>query len=195
MDHRGHAAPPAARTDGLLVEHIEGETVVYDVERKAAHALSPLASAVFAEADGRRTLAELAELASERAGRPVTEEQAWDALVELEESALLEAPTGGFSRRTLVRRGAVVAAIPLVTSVAMPSLALAASCNIGSSCTSDAQCGSLMTTKCSDLPGDGNSCGCYTGATTAYTGPPADPMKCDASRFPVTYTQNTCQFI
>ncbi len=155
MDHRDHAAPPVARRDGLLVEHIEGETVVYDVERKEAHALSPLASAVFADADGRRTPAELAGLASERVGHPVGEEQVGDALAELERSALLEAPAGGFSRRSLVRRGAVVAAIPLVTSIAMPSVALAASCMVGIDCSKDDDCPHIK-----DIAGPMHDCKC-----------------------------------
>ena len=119
---------PRARDEGVLIEDTGIETVVYDVERKEAHALSPLAAGVFAYSDGRRSLSELAVLTADRIGEPVTEAQVADALAVLEEHHLLAAPEGGVSRRSFVRRSAAVAiSVPLVTSVVLPATVLAAS--------------------------------------------------------------------
>jgi hypothetical protein len=144
-----------------LVEEIGDEKVVYDVETKEVHALSALAAAVFAGSDGRRSLDQLASFAAERTGEPVTEDQIWDALVQLEECNLLKPPTGGISRRGFVRKSAGIAvAVPLVTSLAMPSIASAASCTIGATCvTTDKEAcgGGIM---CDGADGDCNTCAC-----------------------------------
>ena len=124
----------------MLIEHTGNETVAYDVERKEAHALSPLAAGVFEYANGRRSLSELAALTTDRIGEPVTEAQVADALAVLEEHSLLAAPEGGISRRRFVRTGAALAAsVPLVTSLVLPATVLAVSeagCSL-SACTPD----------------------------------------------------------
>jgi hypothetical protein len=174
MDSRAHSSPPAAREEGLLVEEIGDEKVVYDVETKDAHALGALAAAVFAGSDGRRSLAELASFAAEHTGESVTEDQVWDALVQLEERNLLKPPTGGMSRRGFVRKSAagVAITVPLITSLAMPSIASAASCNIGATCdqTNKASCGTVP--MCDGAPGGCNTCECVgsdSGSTAGYT--------------------------
>ena len=153
MDSRAQPPPPAAREDGLLVEEIGRETVVYDVETKEAHALSPVAAAVFAGSDGRKSFAELAAFAAERVQEPVTDDEVWDALVQLEDRNLLKPPSGGLSRRGFVRTGAGIAiSAPLVTSLVMPSIASAVSCSIGAACMTDTDCGLLkacMNNNCS----------------------------------------------
>jgi hypothetical protein len=164
MDGRADPAPPAARQDGLLVESVGDETVVYDVESKEAHALGRLAAAVFAGSDGRRSLAELAALAAKRIGQPVTEDEVWDALIQLEQRNLLKPPAGGISRRGFVRTGAAIAAsAPLVTSLAMPSIASAASCPTTLACgNNDNKCkvgGVFLTRTCT---ADCNECKCAT---------------------------------
>ena len=46
---------PRARSDGLVVRHLPGELIVYDLERHAAHCLNETAATIFRHADGRRT--------------------------------------------------------------------------------------------------------------------------------------------
>jgi hypothetical protein len=153
----------------LLVEEVGNETVVYDVETKEAHALSPVAAAVFAGSDGRRSLAELAAFASDRVGAPVTDDEVWDALVELERCNLLEPPTGGISRRGFVRAGvAIAASAPLVTSLAMPSIASAASCPVNKTCTSDADCAPGTMNPVCDA--ECNSCRCVMTGQMGFSG-------------------------
>ena len=123
---------PVAREDGLLVEQVADETVVYDDRTKEAHCLSPLAAVVFENCDGDTTIEELVLLASERLGEPVDEPRVIDALVQLQERDLLAVPPrGGLSRREMIGKSAVVAggvafAAPLITSM-VPPAAIAAS--------------------------------------------------------------------
>jgi hypothetical protein len=169
MDSRAQPSPPAAREAGLLVEEVGDETVVYDVETKEAHALSPIAAAVFAGSDGHRSLAELAAFASDRVGAPVTDDEVWDALVELERCNLLEPPTGGISRRGFVRAGVTIAAsAPLVTSLAMPSIASAASCPVTKTCMTDADCAPGVTNGNCNMACD--ECMCIASGMTGFTG-------------------------
>jgi len=125
-----------ARDGELLTEQVDDETVIYDLSSKDVHCLSPLAAAVFAQCDGRTKPSRIAELAEERLGKPVTEDEVSAAVAQLEERSLLERPPvvlqdGGISRRELARKsakvGAAVAAVPLITSIVAPTAAMAQS--------------------------------------------------------------------
>jgi hypothetical protein len=125
-------ARPVARSEGLLVELVGDETVVYDTKSKEAHCLNPLASAVYAHADGRASVDELAATASAHLGEPVDASRVFDALAQLEERDLMVAPLGrrdGLSRRDLMRRsaavGAAAVAAPLITTIVAPTPAAA----------------------------------------------------------------------
>ena len=121
---------PVVREEGLLVETVGDETVVYDLESKEAHCLKPLAAVVFTHADGRTSAEEIAELAAERLGEPITETQVRDAIAQLEASALLDTPLvvhsgNGLSRRQMLGKSAAAAAgtfagASLITSVMAP---------------------------------------------------------------------------
>ena len=119
---------PLARREGLLTQQVADETVVYDEATKEAHCLSPRAAVIFAHCDGRTTIEQLAELATDRTGEPVDVSRVLDALAQLEECELMSVglgPTGGLSRREMLGRTAAVAggvafAAPLVTSVVAP---------------------------------------------------------------------------
>src|SRR5215211_5435309 len=122
---------PAARDEGLLVEKLGDETVIYDAESTEAHCLSATAAVVFAHCDGRTTVDELVARASERLDEPVDSRVVLDALAQLEERNLLVGPAGpgGLSRREVLGRGAklsaAAAAVPLITSIAVPTAASA----------------------------------------------------------------------
>lgn len=120
-----------ARGEGLLIEAIGDETVVFDPERNEAHCLAPLAAAVFSHCDGRSRVEELAQLASATLERSVAVEEVEATLAQLEERHLLEVPPRvivpprRFSRRGFVRRTAAataaVSAAPLITSIVTPA--------------------------------------------------------------------------
>ena len=126
---------PAARSDGLVVEHLAGETLIYDLERNEAHHLNPTAAIVFELCDGRATLHELTDQAAQRLGQPVSAETTQEALNLLAARGLLidtPAAQDGVSRREVVRRAAKVAAAaavaaPLIESIVAPTPAQAQS--------------------------------------------------------------------
>jgi hypothetical protein len=114
---------PLARTENVVVEAVGDETVVYDTTLHVAHALKPLAAAVFAYADGKNTASEIAELASYRLATIVTEADVNDAIEQLGAISLLDGPVldvqTGVSRRTALKTFAAAGAgSMLVMSIA-----------------------------------------------------------------------------
>jgi hypothetical protein len=155
---------PAARDEGLLVETVGDETVVYDLESKEAHCLKPLAALVFSSADGKTSAGEIASLAEKQLGEPITEAQVQEAMGQLEASALLLGPAvlndgNGFNRRQMIGRSAVAAGgafagASLITSILAPT-AMAGTSQIQPGCSG---CGTNH--DCAPAPGehDGHCC-------------------------------------
>ena len=131
---------PAARSEGLLVESLGDELLVYDAERDRAHSLNAVAATVWELSDGDRSAGQLAEAATSKLGEPVSEDAIWRALSQLDERGLLagELPRRmsgpEFSRRTALARAGLIGAsaafaAPLVKSIVLPTTAQAqASC-------------------------------------------------------------------
>lgn len=203
---------PVARDEGLLVEHLADETVVYDSETKDAHCLSPLAAAVFAHCDGETSVEQLAALASERLGEPVDEPRVIDALVQLQERDLLAVPPGdGLSRRQMIGKSAAVAGgvvfgAPLITSIAAPTAAMAqtgippgcAGCTKNPDCQSNHCCQDVAGKQCSQgcCVGLNNSCHtCLVNGVPSCTVTPVDlgttgcPTPAECSPNPVCCTE------
>src|SRR3954471_10546374 len=84
------SAVPAARCDGLLIEPVGDETVIYDTRSKQAHCLKPLAAVVFDASDGQATVAEIARTAERRLGAAVSHADVADAVHQLERLGLLQ---------------------------------------------------------------------------------------------------------
>jgi hypothetical protein len=178
-------AVPAARSDGLLVQTLGDETVIYDTESKEAHCLKPLAAIVYGCSDGHATVAEIASTAEARLGQGVSDADVADAVAQLESVGLLQtalvvragnrlvARDGrGISRREMLRRvgfagAAAAAGTSLVTSI-VPSNALALSgiptgctgCTGNPSCLSNHCCQSNAGKSCNQscCAGANNSC-------------------------------------
>src|SRR4051794_16178425 len=176
---------PAARSDGLLVERVGNETVIYDTRSKAAHCLKPLAAVVFGCSDGHTTVGEIARIAEQRLGDAVSEGDVADAVNQLESLDLLQtalvvraggglvASNGrGVSRRDMLRRvgfagAAAAAGTSLVTSIVAPN-AFAASgipagcsgCRTNPDCISGHCCQSNFGKSCNQscCAGSRNSC-------------------------------------
>lgn len=131
---------PRARKEGLLVEELPHEMLVYDLERHKAHCLNPTAALVWKHCDGRTSVQELARLLEKSLDARVDEDVVWCALNQLEKDHLLEEkiawPVGveRISRRALIRRVGVAAALlPLITTIAAPTALASISCT--GSCT------------------------------------------------------------
>src|SRR4051794_1125104 len=128
---------PVARDEGLLVEQVADETVIYDEKTNQAHCLTPLAAVVFNHCDGATTIQEIAIVASDRLGEPIDESRVIDALEQLSERDLLAfPPSGGLSRREMVQKtaltaGGVAFSAPLISSNLAPVSVAAASATCG----------------------------------------------------------------
>jgi hypothetical protein len=147
-------AIPSARSNGLVVQRLEGEVLVYDTERHTAHCLNPNAALIWEHCDGKRTVSQLSEILHAANGNPTTtskekDELVWVALDQLDKSHLLAGPvirpeiTSGMSRRQLMKAAGIAAliAVPVVSTIVAPKAAEASTCLAsGQSCSISSQC-------------------------------------------------------
>src|SRR2546422_8935483 len=68
---------PRQRRDGLVVQELPEETLVYDLERHKAHCLEAVAAAVWEACDGHRTVEQIAARAAKRIGRRGPGKRGW----------------------------------------------------------------------------------------------------------------------
>jgi hypothetical protein len=122
------------------------ELLVYDLDRHKAYCLNQVAMQVFRHCDGETTIPDMALRIGNALGVPIDEQAVRLGLVRLEKAHLLDSPVAQVLRtsrremlRTLGRAAAVV--VPLVTAIAVPTSAQAASPSCaGRPCTDSAQC-------------------------------------------------------
>jgi hypothetical protein len=141
---------PIARKQGLVIQELPDEVLVYDLERDRAHCLNETAAFVWQCCNGRNSTAQIARTLGHQFNCEVVEGIVWLALDLLGRSHLLEShpapppPVMGVNRRTMVRALGLTAAvaIPIVTSIIAPTPAQAVSaCRGGGvACTDSAQC-------------------------------------------------------
>jgi len=121
---------PKARREGVLVRALPGEVLVYERDRHRAHCLNRTAATVFQNADGSRSVAEMARLLAPEADPAESEAVVAETLARLDEAGLLATatPAGGWSRRECVQRMGLAAAVllPIVASILVPAPAEAA---------------------------------------------------------------------
>lgn len=140
---------PKASSTQLVTRKVAGELLVYDRTSDQAHCLNRTAAMVWERCDGVTTIKEVCQSLEAEMKVPVADEVVWAALDQLRESHLLPesfilpATFKQMSRRTLMKRLGIAAAvtIPLVTSIVAPTAASAATCRAsGFGCTSGADC-------------------------------------------------------
>jgi hypothetical protein len=127
---------PQAREEGLVIQEVADETLVYDLERHRAHCLNRTAALVWRRCDGTTPVASLAAQLEEEVGSHVEEGVVWLALERLEKAHLLR-PGGGSrkegacSRREVMRRlalaGGLALLLPTVKTIVAPTPAAAQS--------------------------------------------------------------------
>ncbi|HSP62483.1 MAG TPA: PqqD family protein [Pyrinomonadaceae bacterium] len=146
-----HHPLPKARRNHLVRKELGREMLVYDRNSDKAHCLNATAARVWAQCDGRTTVAEMARLLEDEMKTPVADEIVWFALEQLRKSHLLQeswstpAQVEQMSRRVMVRRLGIAAAVtvPLVTSIIAPTAVAAATCILGqpgATCVNDGDC-------------------------------------------------------
>ena len=135
---------PKARVDGLHIEDLPGELIVYDLGRHRAHRLNQAAKLVFQRCDGTTTREQMARVLEHELGAIQAEAQVDLALAALARKHLLDGATPRReSRRLWLRRLGLAgtAALPLVATIGVPRPARAATClPTGAACSSNAQC-------------------------------------------------------
>ena len=133
---------PIARDEGLLVQELPDEVLVYDLENCRAHCLNRTAASVWRHCDGRTDVSRIAEILAEELESPVSEDIVWFALRRLGRAQLLDARIappdriGKRSRRDLIRTFGLALLLPTVTSIIAPTAAAAQSCVKGKGCKS-----------------------------------------------------------
>lgn len=142
-----HWVKPRARRDGLVVQKLPDETLVYDLQRDRAHCLNRTAALIWQHCDGRTTVADLAKALEEQTGLPADEAVVWMALERLGKAHLLQermTPPGGtgrHTRREVLRRLGLTAGLaillPVVQSIVAPEAVQAASGVTAAACFSN----------------------------------------------------------
>lgn len=142
-------AAPHAREEGLVIQELPGELLVYDLNRHKAHCLNQTAAFIWKRCDGKTPVAEIAARLRKEFNAQGDEELIWLALDQLDKSHLLRGrvarPSDGnrVSRREVLRKAGLAAAVgvPLVTSILAPTAHAQASClPRDAACTTNAQC-------------------------------------------------------
>ena len=151
---------PMARQNGLVVQEMPDEVLVYDLDTNKAHCLNQSAAFVWKSCDGSNSVMDIVQQ-FEREGRgKVTEDFVWLAIDQLGENGLLEnkiSPNfNGQSRRQVLKTigFASVVALPIIASLVAPKRALGvATCACASDqmCTTPANAGCPSTTHCNNL--------------------------------------------
>ncbi len=140
---------PKMREQGLVIDELPDEVLVYDLDRHKAHCLNQTAALVWKQCDGRTTPRIIARRLEKELQAPCNEDMVWLALSQLEGIDLLEQGVSlppqlaGLSRREMVRALGIAAAVavPLVTSIVAPTAAEAATCaSTGQDCKKIACC-------------------------------------------------------
>ena len=152
---------PMARKEGLVVQSVDEEILVYDLETNKAFCLNSTSKAIWNACDGEHTISEIARVVEDRLNEKVETKVVRFALDQLEKEGLVTgySPEKGnqVTRRAAIQRLALSSAValPVVASLIAPPAYMAQSgcvpaamnppgcpCTMPSDCTSS--CG--MTT-------------------------------------------------
>lgn len=134
---------PIARKNGLVVQEMPDEVLVYDLDLNKAHCLNETAAFVWKSCDGNNSVSDITKLFRDRSGSAVNEDLIWLAIDQLGEKSLLEStPAAHFksqNRREVIKKIglAAVVALPLVASLTTPTSVLAA---VSCACAAPANC-------------------------------------------------------
>jgi len=171
---------PIARNEGLVIQEMPDEVLVFDMETNKAHCLNETAAFVWKACDGNNSVADITKLFGNKSGNPVDENLVWLAIDQLNERKLLEknvtSKFAGESRRSVLKKigFASVVALPVIASLVAPTAVLAVACsagqtpascgagncNRGTPCVSATQCGTCPAGQICACTGAGASCSC-----------------------------------
>jgi hypothetical protein len=146
---------PVARKQGLVVQEMPEEVLIYDLDTNKAHCLNKTAAFIWKSCDGIKSVADITKSFESDFGSPAQEDLVWLAIEQLGDKNLLnEALSNGLkgqTRRQVIKKigFAAVIALPVVASLAAPTSALAtASCACVAPADCAAQTGCPSTVNC-----------------------------------------------
>lgn len=125
---------PIARKDGLVVQEMPDEVLVYDLNSNKAHCLNQTAAFVWKSCDGTRSISDINRLMEKEFGGSINEEMIWLAIDLLSKDNLLEqninSKFNGLSRREVIKKVGLTTAValPVVAMLAFPKVSLAVAC-------------------------------------------------------------------
>jgi Coenzyme PQQ synthesis protein D (PqqD) len=134
---------PMARQNGLVVQEMPDEVLVYDLDSNKAHCLNQSAAFVWRSCDGNKSVMDIVREFEANGKGKVTEDFVWLAIDQLSENGLLDGSIPqrfqGQSRRQVLKTIGLVSvvAVPVIASLVAPKSALGA---VSCSCTTSAQC-------------------------------------------------------
>ena len=149
-----------ARQNGLVVQEMPDEVLVYDLDTNKAHCLNQSAAFVWKSCDGNNSVADIVRQFESTGAGKVTEDFVWLAIDQLGENGLLQNQVApkfhGQSRRQVLKTIglASIVAVPVIASLVAPQSALGSVscvCTNSSNCTTAPNAGCPSTNFCNRL--------------------------------------------
>ncbi len=130
-----------ARHNGLVVQEMPDEVLVYDMDTNKAHCLNQSAAFVWKSCDGNNTVGDIVRQFEANGNGKVTEDFVWLAIDQLNENGLMDSKIAprfeGQSRRQVLKTIglASMVALPVIASLVAPQKALGSvSCTCTATC-------------------------------------------------------------
>jgi hypothetical protein len=149
---------PIARQNGLVVQEMPDEVLVYDLDSNKAHCLNHSAAAVWRSCDGNNSVSDIVRHFESNGGGKINEDFVWLAIDQLNENGLLANEVAprfpGQSRRQVLKTIglASIVALPVIASLVAPPNALGA---VSCSCQGPANCVTLVCPSTNNCNGAG----------------------------------------
>ena len=127
---------PMARHEGLVVQEMPEEVLVYDTNANKAHCLNQTAALVWKACDGKNSVSDIVNNLEKEFNAPVPEDLVWLAIDQLSKDNLLESEVKtkfeGVSRREVIKKigFASLVALPVIGMLSFPQAALAVGCAV-----------------------------------------------------------------
>jgi hypothetical protein len=129
-----YSQKPVARKEGLVIQEMPEEVLVYDLQTNKAHCLNQTAAFVWKNCDGENSVADIVKQLASETGDDIQNDLVWLAIDQLGERDLLEATVpskfAGESRRSVLKKigFASMVALPVIASLTAPTAVMAAAC-------------------------------------------------------------------
>lgn len=132
-----------ARQNGIVVQEMPDEVLVYDLDSNKAHCLNQSAALVWKSCNGSNSVTDIVKQFESNGAGKVTEDFVWLAIDQLNENGLLQHDVAprfqGQSRRQVLKTIglASMVALPVIASLVAPQNALGV---VSCSCTTHGGC-------------------------------------------------------